>query len=231
MFRLMCKREDKVKRIKGAIFDLDGTILDSTWVWKRVDEEFLGKYGFEVPEDYSDAIKAMGFEQVAEYTITRFRLPLSTSEVMAEWNQMAARAYSEQVKIRHGTKELLLWLKEQGIPAGVATSNTALLFEPCLKNNGIYDLFHSFTEANEVDRGKEFPDIYIKEAGKLGCEPSSCIVFEDIIPALKGAGNGGFVTIGVKESAWGYEEEEFGRYCDHILYEISDAISLLKQMD
>lgn len=64
-------------KIKGAIFDLDGTLLDSTWVWKQVDVEFLGRYGHDVPEDYSDAIKAMGFEQVANYTIGRFGLPLT----------------------------------------------------------------------------------------------------------------------------------------------------------
>lgn len=217
-------------KIKGVIFDLDGTLLDSTWVWKQVDVEFLGRYGHDVPEDYSDAIKAMGFEQVANYTIGRFGLPLTPGEVMAEWNAMAIRAYSEKVKVRQGTRELLLWLQEQGIPAGVATSNTAMLFEPCLRHNGIYELFHSFTEGSEVDRGKEFPDIYIKEADKLGCEPSSCVVFEDIIPALKGAADGGFITVGVKEKAWGYEDREFGKYCDHIINEITDAIALLKKL-
>lgn len=217
-------------KIKGAIFDLDGTLLDSTWVWKQVDVEFLGRYGHDVPEDYSDAIKAMGFEQVANYTIGRFGLPLTPGEVMAEWNAMAIQAYSEKVKIRQGTRELLLWLKDQGIPAGVATSNTSMLFEPCLRHNGIYELFHSFTEGSEVDRGKEFPDIYIKAAEKIGCEPSSCVVFEDIIPALKGASDGGFITTGVKEKAWGYEDEEFGKYCDHIITEITDAITLLKSL-
>lgn len=217
-------------KIKGVIFDLDGTLLDSTWVWKQVDVEFLGRYGHDVPEDYSDAIKAMGFEQVANYTIGRFGLPLTPGEVMSEWNDMAIRAYSEKVKVRQGTRELLLWLQEQGIPAGVATSNTAMLFEPCLRHNGIYGLFHSFTEGSEVDRGKEFPDIYIKEADKLGCEPFSCVVFEDIIPALKGAADGGFITVGVKEKAWGYEDREFGKYCDHIINEITDAIALLKKL-
>ena len=217
-------------KIKGVIFDLDGTLLDSTWVWKQVDKEFLGKYGYQVPEDYSDAIKAMGFEQVADYTIERFGLPLSSEEVMEEWNTMAIQAYSEKVKLRQGTRELLLWLQEQGIPAGVATSNTAMLFEPCLKHNGIYELFHSFTEGNEVDRGKEFPDIYIKAANKLGCEPSSCVVFEDIIQALKGAASGGFLTVGVIERSWGYEEKEFRDFCDHMIGEISDAIPLLKHL-
>ena len=216
--------------IKGVIFDLDGTLLDSTWVWKKVDQDFLGKHGFEVPEDYSDAIKAMGFEQVADYTIQRFGLALTAEEVMADWNQMAIQAYSEEVRIRPGTKELLLWLKSQGIPAGVATSNISMLYEPCLKKNGIYDLFHSFTEVNEVERAKEFPDIYIKAAEKMGCRPASCIVFEDIIPALKGARSGGFITVGVRETAWDYEDEIFSRYCDHKIDEISDAIALLKML-
>lgn len=217
-------------KIRGVIFDLDGTILDSTWVWVQVDREFLGKYGIEVPEDYSAAIKAMGFEQVADYTIERFHLPLSTEEVMREWNEMAIRAYSEKVRLRPGTRELLLWLKSQGIPAGVATSNTALLFEPCLRHNGVYDLFHSFTEAKEVERGKEFPDIYIREAEKLGCEPASCAVFEDIIPAIHGAKSGGFYTIGVREKVWGYEEEEFNRICDDTINEITEAEVLLKSL-
>ena len=49
-------------KIEGVIFDLDGTLLDSTWVWSQIDTDFLKKRGFEVPKDYSTAIMAMGFE-------------------------------------------------------------------------------------------------------------------------------------------------------------------------
>ncbi|MCH5251668.1 MAG: HAD family phosphatase [Lachnospiraceae bacterium] len=217
-------------RLKGVIFDLDGTILDSTWVWHQIDIDFLGKYGFSVPDDYVEKITPMGFGEAARYTIERFRLKASPEEVMAEWNEMAMEAYSKQVRLRTGTKEVLQWLKNKGIPAGVATSNNASLFEPCLINNGVYQYFHSFTEIREVSRGKEFPDIYIKEAEKLGCLPGECLVFEDIIPALKSAKQGGFVTVGVQENAWCYGAGIMKESCDYQIAEIEEAISLLEQL-
>ena len=217
-------------KIEGVIFDLDGTLLDSTWVWTKIDIDFLGKYGFEVPDDYSQSVSSMGFADVAAYTIERFGLKATKEEVMAEWDAMAHEAYAHEIRLKPGTEELLLWLKKKGIPAGIATSNRASLFEPCLRNNKVYELFHSFTETGDVDRGKEFPDVYIKEAEKLGADPEKCIVFEDIIPALRGARKGGFVTVGVREKKWEYEEEVFRASCDYVIEEIHDAISLLNRL-
>ena len=217
-------------KIKGAIFDLDGTILDSCHVWKKVDADFLGKRGRNVPPDYAEAIIKMTFREAAEYTIERFELNENPEDVMAEWNQMALYQYSYEVPLRKGTKEVLAWFAEKKIPVGVATSNTSMLFEPCLKRNGVYEMFHSFTEVGEVSRGKEFPDIYIKEAEKLGCDPENCLVFEDIIPALKSAESGGFVTIGVVEPTWKYTEEELISCCYYKIDEIYDALVLLNSL-
>lgn len=216
--------------IQGVIFDLDGTLLDSTWIWSKIDEDFLGKHGFDVPADYSQAVSSMGFADVAVYTIKRFGLKLTKEEVMAEWDAMAYEAYAHEIHLKPGTPELLQWLKREKIPAGIATSNSASLFEPCLRNNGVYDLFHSFTETGDVDRGKEFPDVYIKAAEKLGAAPQHCLVFEDIIPALNGARKGGFVTVGVREKKWAYEADQFRASCDYVVEEIHDAITLLNRL-
>lgn len=216
--------------IKGVIFDLDGTILDSTWVWTKIDHDFLGERGFEVPPDYSEAIISMGFADVAKYTIARFGLEETVEEVMAQWNAMAHKAYAEEVKLKPGTKELLVWLRELGIKMGIATSNSASLFVPCLINNGVYEYFHSYTETGDVKRGKEFPDVYIKEAEKLRCRPEECVVLEDIIPALRGAKKGGFITVGVREQKWMYKQEELAESCDYVVDELLETISFFEQM-
>lgn len=212
-------------KIEGVIFDLDGTLLDSTWVWSQIDTDFLKKRGFEVPKDYSTAIMAMGFEEVAKYTIKRFLLQETKEDVMAEWDAMARDAYAHDVKLKKGVKELLLWLKKQDIKMAVATSNSASLFEPCLKNLGIYDWFHSFTETGDVKRGKEFPDVYLKAAEKMRVNPGNCFVFEDILPAVLGAKKGGFQTVLVREPT----KEDFDLICDYAVDEIDEAISLLNQ--
>lgn len=216
-------------KIEGVIFDLDGTLLDSTWVWSQIDTDFLKKRGFEVPKDYSTAIMAMGFEEVAKYTIKRFSLQETKEDVMAEWDAMAKDAYAHDVKLKNGAKELLLWLKQQDIKMAVATSNSASLFEPCLKNLGIYDFFHSFTETGDVKRGKEFPDVYLKATEKMGVNPGNCFVFEDILPAVLGAKKGGFQTVLVREPKWNYAKEDFDLICDYAVDEIDEAISLLNQ--
>ena len=194
-------------KIKGAIFDLDGTLLDSMWVWEQVDMDFLGSRGFDVPEDYQKAIAAMGFRETAEYTIKRFGLNEQAEDVIQEWNDMAQRMYHERVTIKPYVRETLEAFREKGIGLGVATASYASLFEKCLRRNGIYEYFHAFTETKEVRRGKGFPDIYIRAAEKqIGCAPQECVVFEDIHPAILAARAGGFFTVAVydgkSEHAW-----------------------------
>lgn len=201
-------------RIKGAIFDLDGTLLDSMWVWDRVDVDFLGARGFDVPEDYQKAIAAMGFRETADYTIQRFELNERVEDIMKEWNDMAERMYHCEVCVKPYVRETLEALRKQGIRMGVATASYASLFEECLRRNEVYDYFDAFTETKEVERGKGFPDIYIKAAGKIGCKPEECVVFEDIHKGILAAKEAGFYTIGVYDEKSAYSWEDICRDSD-----------------
>lgn len=188
-----------MKEFKGAIFDLDGTILDSMWVWEQVDVNFLGNRGILVPKDYAKEISAMNIITAAEYTIARFGLPETAEQVAAEWYDMAMKEYSEDVQLKAGAREYMAYLKAKDVKLAVATSSPRELFLPCLENNEIFEFFDTIVTTMEVERGKDFPDVYEEAARRISLKPSECMVFEDILKGIKAAKRGGFYVVALEE--------------------------------
>jgi HAD superfamily hydrolase (TIGR01509 family) len=174
-------------KFKAAIFDLDGTLLDSLDMWQRVDEKFLARRHLAVPQDYVENINGCSFEETAIYTIKRFNLPDKPEELMQEWHELAAQEYKEHIVLNPGAKEYLQRLKAAGIKLAVATSLPVKLFWPCLKRNGVEKLFDALLSTDMVERGKEYPDLFLYAARELQVDPADCLVFEDVLPAIKSA--------------------------------------------
>lgn len=196
-----------MEKIKGAIFDLDGTLLDSMGIWAEIDKRFLSKRGIPLPEDYVERVTSMNYREAADYTIERFCLPESPQEVIADWMELSRQAYHHEIRLKPYAGEFLAKLKEGGVKLAVATAQNPELYEPALKGNGIYHCFDAFTHLGEVERGKGFPDIYLLAAEKLGLAPQACMVFEDISAGIHGAKAGGFHTCGVYDFYSEYEKE------------------------
>jgi len=192
--------------LKGAIFDLDGTLLDSMGIWAQLDRRFLAKRGIALPDDYVEKVTPMNYREAAAYTIARFSLPETADEIIREWVEMSAQAYRFEIMLKPLAEEYLRQLKRQGVKLAVATAQKPELYEPALKRNGIFDLFHAFANLGEVERGKGFPDIYFLAARRLGLPAQDCVVFEDISAGIRGAKSGGFQTCGVYDSYSDYEK-------------------------
>lgn len=171
----------------AAIFDLDGTILDSMDVWEHIDIQFLKKRNLPVPENYVTEICARSFEEAAQYTIDLFGLQETVEGIIEKWNNMAVEEYSNHVGLLPHALDYLLRLKEHGIKLAVATGLPEKLYMPCLKNNSILELFDALCSTDEVQRGKEYSDVFELAARKLGVAPEHCIVFDDVLPAIKSA--------------------------------------------
>lgn len=174
-------------KFKGAIFDLDGTLLDSMDVWKKIDIAFFKKRGLSVPPDYGQEILAMSFRQTAEYTIERFGLQERPDDIIHEWNQTAVEAYSHNVQLKTGVKQYLHQLKAKDVRLGVCTALSQNLYLPCLQNNDVYQLFDAYVSTDDVKRGKNYPDAWLLCAARLGIAPQDCMAFEDVLPAILGA--------------------------------------------
>ncbi|HCW53159.1 MAG TPA: HAD family hydrolase [Clostridium sp.] len=200
--------------IQAVIFDLDGTLVDSMWVWNQIDIEYLRKKGHTVPENLKDEISHLSFLQTAEYFKKRFDLSDSVEEILEDWHKMSFDFYANKVKLKEGAKDFLDMLKSKNIKIALATSNSIPLLETCLKNNGIYDYFDSITVTDEVSRGKNFPDVYLLAAQKVNASPENCIVFEDIIPAVKGAKSANMTVVAVKDETSILDKEELCKLAD-----------------
>jgi HAD superfamily hydrolase (TIGR01509 family) len=196
------------KDIKAVIFDLDGTLIDSMWVWEKIDVDYLRKRNIDMPQDMRNDIAHLSLEGTAKYFKNRFNLPDSLQEIMTEWHEMAFEEYSNNIGLKSGAKSFLDTLKESNIRIGLATSNSNALLEAVLKNNEIYHYFDAITTTNEVLRGKNFPDVYLLAAKKLKVSPQNCLVFEDILPAVQGAKSAGMKVIGVEDQSSLHQKKE-----------------------
>lgn len=213
-----------LRKKKAAIFDLDGTLLDSMGVWQDVDRIFLERRGIALPDDYAAAISPMGFPAAAEYTKTRFSLPEDEDAIMAEWHTLAVDAYAHHVTLKHGVMDYLMSLRRRGIPFAAATASQAVFYLPALRRLGIADWFSSVTEISEVSRGKGNPDIYLRAADKLGVSVGDCAVFEDIVPGIRGASAGGFYTVAVYDEHCS-NPELLRAICDRYIYSFSELMT------
>ncbi len=190
-----------MKNIKGIIFDLDGTLFDSCYVWHLIDLKFFKKRNLEMPEDYSKKIATLGLVKAAEYSKATFNLKESIEEIISEWKSMAIYEYTNNIKLKENVIEYLEYCKQNNIKMAIATANDDTFYMPCLIRNNIKDYFTYICDVNQFKGSKNTPEIYLKAAKHLNLLPSEVAVFEDIPRALRSAKEGGFYTVAVDDIA------------------------------
>lgn len=168
------------KNTEAVIFDLDGTLVDSMGMWKEIDVDFLGRFGYTVPENLQKEIEGMSFSETAQYFQNRFSLPLILEEIKACWNEMAMEQYSKKIRLKPGAEDFLGYLKNNRIKTGIATSNSRELVEAVIGANGVRALFNEIVVGCQVPKGKPSPDVYLFTAEKLSVSPEHCLVLEDL---------------------------------------------------
>lgn len=173
-----------LKDIDAIIFDVDGTIADSMWMWKQIDVEYLGRFGIELPKDLQKNIEGMSFRETAVYFKEHFQIPDDIEKMMSDWNEMAAHKYRYEIPLKKGVREFLNVCKKKNIVMGIATSNSVELLSYFLKAHELHSYFEVVITGSDGLRGKPAPDMYLEAAKRLDVKPEKCLVFEDIIPGI-----------------------------------------------
>ena len=189
-----------LENIKAVIFDLDGTLVDSMWMWRDIDIEYLGRFGVPLPETLQKDISGMSFSETAVYFKETFHIPDDIEKIKQDWNDMAFYKYTHEVPLKPGAAEFLKRLKIQGIRTGIATSNSKELVEAAVKSLNISGYLDEIHTSCEVAKGKPAPDIYLLVAECLGVEPKNCLVFEDIPEGILAGKRAGMKTCAVEDT-------------------------------
>ena len=200
----------------AALFDLDGTLLDSGYVWRDVDARFFAGRGIEVDHvEYARAVQGLSFRETAAYTVRRYGLRESVDEIVAEWMAMTREEYALRVPLKRGAREYLRLLKRNGVKLAVVTANRPDLFMPALERCGVQELFDAVCTSAEVgDVSKSDGALYRLAASRLGVEAADCAVFEDVLEGIKGARAAGMRAYAVRDAGAEHSRDEIDALAD-----------------
>jgi len=192
-------KAEMLRDIDAVIFDLDGSLVDSMWIWHEIDIAYLGRFGIGLPPDLQSKIEGMSFHETAVYFKEHFPIPDSLDEIEHTWNRMAWDKYMHEVPLKPGIPEFLEGCRERGIKLGIATSNSRQLVENIAAVHHLKDYFTCIVTGCDVERGKPSPDIYFAAAEGLKVSCERCLVFEDVLPGIRAGKNAGMKVCAVED--------------------------------
>ena len=188
-------------KIKCAIFDFDGTLFDSMFIWDSVGELYLRSLGKEPKPSMREDVRALSLYQSACYFQKEYDLALSVEEIMAGINQTIEHFYIHEVLPKHGVVDFLEQMKKAEIPMCVATASDRCQIEAALGRCGMEHYFEAIFTCGEVGHGKDEPIIFQKAMEHFGADRSAAIVFEDALHAVQTAKADGFSVVAVFDNS------------------------------
>ena len=203
-----------IKELEAVIFDLDGSLVDSMWMWKKIDMEYLERFGISLPENLQQEIEGMSFVETAGYFKEHFQIPDSIEEIGETWNRMAWDKYMYEVPLKPGVMDFLHTCRSHQIKLGIASSNSSALIMNVLEAHHIRGFFDCIKSGTDVIKGKPAPDIYLHVAKELNVNPQNCLVFEDITQGILAGKSAGMKVCAVEDAYSSEQWEEKIRLAD-----------------
>lgn len=215
--------------IKGAIFDMDGTLIDSMPIWEHASEQYLKGLGIEVKEKLSEVLFSMSMKQGAAYVKEQYGLSQEIEEIVAGVNKVVVEFYQTQSPLKPGVKQLLKQYQAAGVKMVVATATDRVMAEAALTRSGIIGYFDRIFTCTGVGAGKSSPDIFLAAWEALGTPKLDTWVFEDARYAIATAKEAGFQTVGLYDAARRKEQKEIEGLADFYFENILEANILIGQ--
>ena len=193
--------------MQGAIFDVDGTLLDSMYIWDTVGERYLRRQGCEPDEELRRMVKTMSLYQAACYFREHYGLPLSVEEIMDGINGIVEDFYRKEAQLKPGTEAFLQKLHEKQVRMCIATATDRYLVEEALERCGVLGYFTDIFTCTSVGHSKNEPHIFREALRHLGTEKEQTYVFEDAFHAASTAAQDGFPVAALYDASEDQQQE------------------------
>lgn len=210
--------------MEAVIFDLDGSLVDSMWVWQTIDVEYLSRFGIKPPSDLHHLIGGRSFHETAVYFKELFQIPDDPEQIKADWNRMAWDKYNREVPLKEGAEAFIELCRKKRLKLGIATSNSRELVENVIAAHGLNGYFDCIMTSHEITKGKPAPDIYLAAADALGVTPEHCLVFEDIVPGILAGKAAGMNVCAVYDDASVSQDEDKRKLADYYIHDFRELI-------
>lgn len=185
--------------IKCAVFDMDGTLVDSMPMWRDITYEYAELKGIKAEDGLHHKMNRLSLEQCAELYIA-LGAKGTVEEVTRELGELAYRDYRDHVEQKPHAAEFLKLLHDNGVGVAVATASIADGVKAALAHNGMAEHVDLVLTCSDVGKSKESPDIFLKCAEHFGAAPNECVVFEDSAHAIKTAKEAGFPVVAIADN-------------------------------
>lgn len=200
--------------IRGAIFDLDGVVLDSMGVWRDLGARYLAGLGAASEAGLADKLFSMSIEEGAAYLKERHNLAGSVEEIVDGIGRLVEDFYFHRVSAKPGVGRLMEVFARAGVRMAAATSSPREHVRRALERNGLLGHLDAIFTTGEVGKSKHSPDVFDLAARKMGVAPRETLVFEDSLYALRTAKAAGYRTVGVFDAEGERNQEELRRAAD-----------------
>lgn len=218
--------------IKTAIFDMDGTLVDSLmywdYLWKVCGKKYLGNENFRPSEKDDKHVRTLTLREAMKLIHQNYGIASSAEELFYDANLVSDEFYSNRVKVKAGVIEFLDYLKSKGVKMCVASASAPDSIKFALEKYGILHYFEAFFSCVEIGKGKDEPDIYLKAVEYFNAEKETTYVFEDSLLAIQTANKIGLKTVGIYDK-YNFGHNEMQQIATEYIGENEDLTKLIRE--
>lgn len=215
--------------IDAVTFDLDGVLADSEPWWNQIDTKLLAEHGVNYRGEYHQNVLGVSYRIAVEFYKNAFHIRTSVEELMCRRGEIATEFFANRVGLFPSAKRTLQRLIEMEVPLAIATSSVSASAHPFLDRTGIRSLFKVIVTGDEVQRGKPYPDIYLRTSNKLGIPPEACLVVEDALSGVAAAKAAHMRVAAIPDSRF-MDPREYKKQADYVLGSLSEIPDLVGRL-